>query len=156
LGTTAAGTAALGNSQGVRVASGASRNTIGTFANGAGAGNLISGNRGEGVAITDVGTTFNAVRGNYVGTTAAGTAALGNNSHGAWPALGTRWTDVGGPAPGTGNVISGNVAAAISLSATVGNRLWGNYVGTTAAGTAALGNFDGVSVAEGANGNLIG
>src|SRR5262249_47367018 len=64
---------------GIVVSAGASGNLIGS-ANGA--GNVISGNTGTGITITDSGTTGNLVKGNYIGTNVAGTAALGNSSSG--------------------------------------------------------------------------
>ena len=61
IGTNAAGTAALGNSEdGILVNS--SSDTIGGTT--AGAGNLISGNTDDGVEITGSGTTGNLVAGN--------------------------------------------------------------------------------------------
>src|SRR5207244_3519792 len=76
IGTNAAGTAALANgNDGILIQSGANNNTIGGTA--FGAGNVISGNLGNGITITDSGTTGNVVEGNYIGTNAAGTGALG-------------------------------------------------------------------------------
>ncbi len=154
IGTNAAGTAALGNSQGVQIALGASLNTIGGTT--AGARNLISGNRNEGVELTDAGTVNNLVLGNYIGTDAAGAAALGNRD-GVRIVSGAQFNEIGGSAA-AGNLISGNTAAGVSLmhSGTRRNRVRGNTIGLNAAGTAALGNFDGVSVAAGANGTAIG
>ena len=87
----------------------------------------------------------NVVRGNYVGTDAAGSAApgFGNGGHGVHAA--SRANTVGGTAPGAGNVISGNGGAGVLVRDPAGGlivevRVEGNLIGTDAAGTAALGN----------------
>src|SRR5262249_17817521 len=77
IGTVVTGTAALGNFEGVEI-SGGSNNTIGGPA--AGAGNLISANRDDGVRILP-GSSGNLVQGNLIGTDANGNA-LGNGSNG--------------------------------------------------------------------------
>src|SRR6185437_164082 len=69
--------------------------------------NVISGNDGEGLDITN--RPDNVVEGNYIGTNAAGNAAVPNTGDGI------RFEDVshqtiGGSAPGAGNLISGNGA----------------------------------------------
>ncbi|MGH2739970.1 MAG: hypothetical protein ACRDH6_05770, partial [Actinomycetota bacterium] len=76
IGTNAAGNGAVANgSHGVELRNlAATGNTIGGAA--AGAGNLISANGFDGVKISDAPGNF--VRGNSIGTNAAGTGALGN------------------------------------------------------------------------------
>ena len=65
IGTDAAGSAPVANLlSGVNVKNGATGNTVGGTS--AGAGNLISGNAGPGVAVETVGTTDNAVLGNSI------------------------------------------------------------------------------------------
>ncbi len=67
IGTDVNGTADLGNtSDGIHIQAAASSNTIGGTT--AGAGNVVSGNDGNGVTITGSGTTGNTVAGNYIGT----------------------------------------------------------------------------------------
>ncbi len=82
IGTNAAGTADLGNGGGVQIE--ASNNTIGGAASGA--RNVISGNRGHGVALYDDGfgccVDENKVLGNFIGTDKTGTKPLGNDGHG--------------------------------------------------------------------------
>jgi titin len=82
VGLDAAGTARLPNSSvGVRIASGASSNRVGTNADGANDSaerNVISGNGSVGIAITNTNTVDNVVAGNYVGTNLAGNGLIGN------------------------------------------------------------------------------
>ena len=154
LGTDVTGTAAgPGNSQGVLIDDGASDNTIG--GTGAGAGNVISGNSGDGIDILSDG---NFVLGNKIGTNAAGTAALGNGT----PGVGSGGAGVRffGGAFNTvaNNVISGNVNEGIFFHGDLGashEMVLGNLVGTNFAGTAAIPNgLDGISLYQSA-GNTI-
>ena len=103
---------ALGNQgNGVEITGGATGNTIGGTA--AGAGNVISGqyNRNIGAAGVFVGgqgdttTTGNLIAGNLIGTDATGTRAEGNQN-GVW--LEASGNTVGGTTAGARNVISGN------------------------------------------------
>jgi hypothetical protein len=75
------------------------------------------------------------VEGNYIGTNASGTAALGNVIGVSVEGL------IGGTAPGAGNLISGNQ---IGVNIGAGNAsqtvVQGNLIGTDASGTSALGN----------------
>jgi CSLREA domain-containing protein len=151
LGTAVSGDAALGNLQaGVGIWAG-SGNTIGGTA--AGARNVISGNGSGGVSISDA--TGNQVQGNYIGTNASGSAALGNLGYGVSVVRSSNNT-IGGTAAGARNVISAN-AYGVSIYDATGNQVQGNYIGTNASGSAALGNTtDGVLLAQGSVGNTIG
>jgi hypothetical protein len=156
IGVNPAGTAALGNGRdGVSIGGGASGNTIGTaIPEGR---DVISGNGGDGVVLLDAGTSSNAVAGSYIGTDAAGTAALGNGGHGVSIRDGADANVIGGGSPGVGNVISGNGQDGIAISAASGNGVGANYIGTGAGGIAALGNSSyGVEIYGGASNNLIG
>ena len=127
---TANGTSAAANGEnGVRVLS--SNNTIGGTT--AGARNIISGNS-YGVLI-EAGATGNQVLGNYIGTNASGTAAL-SNLYGGMGISGSNNT-VGGTTAGARNIISGNGGIGVYIDGN-GNQVLGNYIGTNAAGTAAL------------------
>jgi len=71
LGTDPTGTIAVTNQiRPVEISGGAISNLV--------FGNVISGSTNLGIAIHDAGTSFNSVQGNYIGLTAAGTAALPN------------------------------------------------------------------------------
>ena len=131
IGTNAAGDAGINNTAGIVV-----DRTTGTTIGGAapGAGNLISGNIGHGIQI-DLLATGTVVRGNAIGTNAAGTAALPNTSSGVqiWGPN----TTIGGTEPGEGNVISGNGYGLRVQADHV--RVEGNLIGVTTSG-GALGN----------------
>lgn len=152
IGTSANGSADLGNAfSGVYIHQG-TNNTIGGTASGA--GNVISGNR-NGVFV-DGGATGNQVQGNFIGTNAAGTSALGNDIDGVY--LEAPANTVGGTTSGARNVISGNNTFGIEIygSTATGNNVQGNYIGTDKNGTADLGNrFEGVIIGDSSN-NTIG
>jgi len=148
IGTDATGAAALPNQfGGVEIATSAGDRIGGTTA---AARNVISGNghngRGQGVLIFGDDTSGEVVEGNFIGTDAAGTAAVPNLEFGVVLVGGTG-NHVGGTDPGAGNVVSGN--GGIGIGVTVGrgnvpaqNVVQGNLVGTDASGGAALGNGD--------------
>ena len=129
-----------------------------------GACNLISGNGGSGLVLTasfentnpvNLGTVYasasnSLVRGNYIGTNAAGTAAVPNGSVGL--VVNAPSVTVGGTTPGARNVISGNGNAGISLGVNFvtstnlvvasgqGSVIANNYIGLTSDGSAKLTN----------------
>ena len=138
---------------GVTITAGAQNNTIGGTT--ASDRNVISGNN-RGVEILDYNTSGNTVKGNYIGTDAAGTAALGN-TYGVVIKAGAEGNTVGGTTAGERNVISGNDEGVfISDDPTSGNTVKGNYIGTDATGTSALGNDWGVSIASIGQTNTVG
>jgi CSLREA domain-containing protein len=155
IGTDKDGTADLGNTYDGVLIIGAPTNAIGGTV--AGAGNVISGNDGNGgVEISGSTATGNTVEGNYIGTDVTGAVALGNATNGVF-INGAPSNTIGGTVAGARNVISGNAfGVRIDGSGTTGNLLVGNYIGTDANGTADLGNtYDGVDVLS-APGNTIG
>ncbi|MFM7107246.1 MAG: beta strand repeat-containing protein [Planctomycetaceae bacterium] len=129
--------------------------------------NLISGNLGNGITIDGAVNTL--VVANQIGTDASGRLPLGNRGHGIRITNGASGNLVGGEATGgnnptqgtfvrppQGNLISANHGCGVMIDggATV-NSLSGNFIGTTASGNAALGNWrDGVAIV-GANGNRL-
>jgi hypothetical protein len=154
IGTDATGAAPVGNGSRGVVVSGSSSNVIGGRT--PAARNVISGNGTDGVLIAGAAATLNSVEGNYLGTNAAGTAALGNGGSGV--AVSGPNNAVGGTAAGARNLISGNAGDGVVVFGGTGNVIEGNYVGTNAAGTAALGNgLNGVDiVGPGASNNAVG
>jgi len=137
----------------------------------AAARNLISGNGGNGIRIADPGTTRVTVQGNYIGTNASGTAAIGNRD-------GVIIEDspgniIGGAGVLERNLISGNLGPAGQGNGIVifggnasGNLVQGNYIGTDLTGSVAIANSgagvlisdrgDGGVVKGAASGNTIG
>ena len=103
VGTTPNGSAALPNSDAVKIEGNAYDNTIGGTATSA--GNVLSGNRGSGVEIDSA--SGNVIVGNLVGTSASGTTALANGLSGVLIEDGSHGNVIGGTAPGAGNVLSG-------------------------------------------------
>jgi len=165
IGTDVTGAAALANGNGVTVRNGARANLIGvdvTSADPAAGRNIVSGNTNNGVLTYDVGE--NAIVGNYIGTDATGTVALGNGQRGVLLDAGSQNVRVGTDGDGIGdnaerNVISGNIGDGVDIrgSGTNGNVVAGNYIGTDVTGTIGLGNGQqGVAVSAGAQGNRIG
>jgi hypothetical protein len=155
IGTDVTGAVVQGNgANGVQVID-SPNNTIGGAT--PAARNLIAGNVGEEVRLDGAATTRNMIRGNYIGTNAAGTAVLSSSNSGVYIRK----------APGNfviGNVVSGNTGfagiaicgdpttcgggpAGTQTSDATGNIVQGNFVGTDATGAAPLGNSGyGVSI----------
>jgi alpha-tubulin suppressor-like RCC1 family protein len=144
IGTDKTGTLAVPNqNNGLVIEGGAHDNVIGGTVSGA--RNLISGNLARGIYISDTGTDNNKVRGNYIGTDAAGTAAIPNQFDGISIVFGASNNVIGGTVSGAGNLVSGNLISGISLEEdnTTGNVVQGNRIGVPATGTAALPNTRG-------------
>jgi hypothetical protein len=145
IGTDVTGTHAVGNDYGVTIAAG-SNNLIGGAD--AGDGNLISGNRFEGVEVQAT-QSGNTIQGNFVGTDVTGAVALGNGFYGISISSGSH-NLIGGTQAGAGNVISGNGWHGIIITSFNGNgrnQIEGNLIGTDVTGTQALGNGrDGVHI----------
>lgn len=158
IGTDAAGTNSLGGQPtGVGIVGGASGNTIGGTA--AGAGNILSGNIAYGVYISDPGTSNNLIEGNLIGTDVTGTNALPNVGWGIGVWSGASGNIIGGTTAGARNVISGTTGYGygIAIGGANSNLVEGNYIGTDISGEAAVPNgFAGVTVESGSVGNLIG
>jgi hypothetical protein len=115
IGTDVTGTQAVGNGTGVVISDDAIYEMIGGLT--PGAGNLISGNRGDGVRVQK---NYNVVEGNRIGTDVTGTAPLGNGGNGVvitpdYMVDGYHNT-IGGTAPGAGNIIAYNGGDGVQLA----------------------------------------
>jgi len=157
IGTDAAGTHTLPNGvSGVVVDGDSFRLDAGVIIGGtqAGARNLISGNRADGIHITGSAVL---VLGNTIGTDITGADALGNGDNGVAIVSSGRSNTIGGTLPNARNLISGNQNAGVLISdSATATVLEGNYIGTNAGGTAAIGSRgDGVRL-QGVSGNTIG
>ncbi len=152
IGTDAVGAAVVGNLQsGVFILSSNNNRVGGTTA---AARNVISGNFGNGVHMA-LGASNNLVQGNYIGVNAAGTAALPNET-GIVLFNNAPNNTIGGSTAAHRNVISGNRNMGISINSSDSTVIQGNYIGTNAAGDAAIANtFEGIRVSGGSN-TLIG
>lgn len=164
IGLTTAGVAAANGQNGIYIDA-TSGNMIGGTA--AGAGNIISGNGGDGILIDGLQASNNFVVANFIGTNAAGGAAVGNGGNGIEIRNGANRNTIGGNTPTAtaftgkpvdGNVISGNGGDGVLItSAAELNTLSGNFIGTDLAGTSALGNaLNGVAIVDANNNSLIG
>jgi hypothetical protein len=111
-----------------------SDNSIGT----PGAGNIISGNGQSGILMQDFTSNSNSIRGNIIGLDATGTTVVPNQRYGVEIA-GGEYNQIGGMVAGAGNVISGNLAGGVSISALFSPPLFGSptqgFGGALPAGT---------------------
>lgn len=98
--------------------------------------NVISANQGAGVRLTGSSTVSNLLLGNYIGLTADGESALGNNLEGVLVENEATRNTVG-----AGNVISANLAGVAIVGAGSGfNVVADSFIGTDADGLIDLGN----------------
>ncbi|MEO1654084.1 MAG: right-handed parallel beta-helix repeat-containing protein, partial [Bacteroidota bacterium] len=105
-----------------------------------GAGNLFSGNGGDGIQIDD--DAYNVtVQGNLVGTDYTGTKALPNLGDGIEVDDDAFNVLIGGTTPAARNIISGNDEEAFQIDDRARNVfIYGNYIGTDITGTFAIPN----------------
>jgi CSLREA domain-containing protein len=140
IGTNVTGTLALGNSaDGVSISAGPDNAVGGPDT---GAGNVISGNDGNGVVLQGSAASANQVQGNYIGTDVTGAVGLGNGFEGVDISSDASNNIVGGTASAARNVISSNGSHGVLISGagSTGNSVFGNYIGTDVDGVADLGN----------------
>lgn len=132
IGVDATGTAALSAFYGISLIQGASGNQIGGSA--PGAGNVIAGASFAGIRIQGSGSGNNIVEGNFIGTDATGTVALGG-AYGIIIGSADGGNRIGGSGAGEGNVVSGNGNDGINVTeAPVGLLIQGNKIGTDVSG----------------------
>jgi hypothetical protein len=137
----------------------ASSNVIGGPSSGA--GNLISGNLGNGIHIVGPEATLNDVEGNYIGTAPGGTVVFGqgypgNTSNGVLIENAPD-NNIGVSSSTVPNVISFNAGAGVMITGATatGNSVANNIIGLNAAGTSVLGNT-GAGVAIFSANNVVG
>ncbi|MGH9369311.1 MAG: hypothetical protein ACRD3M_16760, partial [Thermoanaerobaculia bacterium] len=122
--------------------------------------NIISGALANGIDIAS-NSSGTVVQGNYIGTNAAGTAAIPNGT-GVLVGVGGNNNAIGGTAAGAGNLISGNRAYGINVAlvSNISNVIQGNRIGTDVTGLAPLGNgmvgFGSAGIVVGGTNNTIG
>jgi hypothetical protein len=148
IGADRSGTIARGNTEaGILLSSKtANATTIGGME--PGAGNLISGNGEYGIRGVETGPDGGFIRGNRIGTNAAGDAAVPNLV--GISLVNSGLYTIGGTYPPARNLISGNTGDGVQIYSDLnaGSRVLGNYIGTDASGALPLGN--------GQNGVLLG
>lgn len=180
IGTDVSGEVAIPNVVwGVFIGFGASNNTIGGSA--VGAGNLISGGGQAGIHVQNEDSVSNRILGNRIGTNRGGSNSLPN--HNGVMVILARETIIGGAdtatpwiCDGPCNLISGNDHSGVAIQgvsagaleqtrssrtdrllvADQGNQVLGNFIGTNLSGASALSNGAGVDLSYDATGNLIG
>ncbi len=102
----------------------------------------------------------NTIAGNYIGTNAAGTAALANAQTGVY-VLNSRGNVIGttngsADVAAEENVISGNGQWGVRLQISFSNSVAGNLIGTYAAGAAAIGNgISGILIHNNSTENVV-
>ena len=157
VGVNTGGTTAVPNiGVGIHLFNGATNNTVGGTT--AGAANVVSGNQGDGIEVTDSGTSRNVVEGNDVGVDASSTTAIANTGLGISVSSASNNT-IGGTTPAAANVVSGNNVFGILITGNgaTSNLIAANRVGTDRSGTIALGNGSiGVDLSSGAANNTVG
>lgn len=164
IGLDAGGNTALGNQgPGILIsgtatpASGAHDNTIGGAL--VAARNIISGNAGPGVRLTDAGTIENLVIGNYIGTNSSGTDAEGN-SIGVEITGGASRNSIGGATTSLRNLISGNLTAQVAINGGNTNLVASNFIGTNDTGNAIIPGATaasvGILIQNGSTSNTVG
>lgn len=128
---------------GLHISSGADENKV--------VANVISGNNRVNYSNpgVNIASNNNIVEGNFIGTTADGSAALGNLSMGL--VISGKNNVVGGDDIAARNVISGNGSpenqgAGIQVNNGVEIKIIGNYIGTDVSGRFAIENHDGIVV----------
>ena len=164
IGTDATGTFPIANRNGIALQA-AANNVVGTDGDGspgeANEGNLISGNLGHAIIVSDTNTLDNVIAGNLIGTDASGMNLLRNEG---WANIlvtpGPIGTRIGTNGDGISdaqerNVISGGNYNGIASSASQ-SIIAGNYIGTNRNGTQAIPNRTGIWLYNGAQNNIIG
>jgi uncharacterized repeat protein (TIGR01451 family) len=158
IGTNLAGTAASANGNGI-VFSGNTGASVAHRIGGLSATqrNVISGNSGDGIRIQSPTTIAVVVQGNYIGTNAAGTAAIPNGLHGV-SISGSSDNTIGGSTAGAGNLLSGNVSNGVGIFeiGASGNIVQGNLIGTNAANTGLIPNgIDGIGIVRAPSNSVL-
>jgi CSLREA domain-containing protein len=153
IGTDVTGTQPLGNANGGVLGQAPSLTIGGTTPE---ARNIISGNPGGGVQLTD---PLALVTGNYIGTDTTGTVAIANSGPGVL-VLETDGAVIGGTTVGAGNVISGAselLAAGIVIALSVNTNVLGNFIGVARDGVNPVPNLGpGIYIFNKASNNIIG
>jgi CSLREA domain-containing protein len=106
-----------------------------------GAGNVIAGTYiGISLRFDEAGADHaNVIQGNFIGTDATGSYALGSGGNGIQVVFSNN-TTIGGADPGAGNLISGYDTGILTYDDEPGTVIQGNRIGTDSTGTHAIPN----------------
>ena len=106
----------------------------------------------------DAGSGSTLIQGNFIGLSAAGSAAIANGVDGLLIQAGSTADTIGGTASGARNVISGNTGNGVEFAGagTSGDLVEGDDIGTDYTGTLAIPNHVGLAIDTGAAENTIG
>ena len=129
IGTDDAGTVARGNTTGLTTSGGTGGTTEVIGGTTPAERNVISGNTGNGIALTDIGAGTATITGSYIGVGADGTTTLGNG--GAGLRIGGDDVTIGGDAADEANVIANNGQAGVvimSFTPGTGNAILRNSI----------------------------
>ncbi len=121
--------------------------------------NLVSGNGLAGVVLQGIGSSENVLLENLIGTDELGTSPIPNGSFGVFVQNGASNNRIGGIAENARNVISSNGHSGVFFDGaeTTDNKVFGNFIGLDATGSADLGNSQhGIVFNAGANNNRVG
>ena len=143
----------MGNAIGIEIIGGPHHNIIGgsTVLE----RNIVSGNNHIGIRIAQ--SSYNIIKGNYVGLNRTGNAALRNYDGISIEGV-SQHNYVGGTTAGERNYVSGNVAYGIPVfgAGCNYNVISGNYIGTDITGDTGIPNTYGVLFDDGASYNVLG
>ncbi len=148
IGTDVTGAKALANNVGIQDSG--NNNTLGGTVKGA--GNIISGNSGDGVLLS-TGASAVTVQGNYIGLGYLGTSVIANGSNGI--EVQGKNNLIGGNSGSNyyvRNFLSGNTGDGLLIdSGATGNQVLGNFIGLGVSGTHGVGNSIGMEIAGTSN-----
>ena len=157
------GDAAIPNGQNGITVFDSANNLIGgplpaTAAECSGACNLLSGNTGSGLVISGAASQGNQIQGNFAGTDKEGQVAVPNTGSGILIGGSASGNHIGGTGDGEGNLLSGNTGAGLLItgSGSDANEVYGNTIGLSLSGPAAVGNQYGIELQSGPQGTVIG
>ena len=138
------------NGNGVTIYAGATYTTV--------TKTVIGNNNGQGVELSDEGTSHNALSLDEIGADLLGSHALPNQQDGVLITSSASYNTVGGTTSSFNDLISGNASAGVALSNGANfNAILGDFIGVTSNGASALGNgASGVNVSGGCAHNTIG
>jgi hypothetical protein len=94
-----------------------------------GEGNVSSGNNSNGIEVNGAAANGTIIQGNIIGADVSGTLAVGNQSDGILITASAFGNQVGGPAPGEGNLIVFSTSAdGVAISQGTNNAVRANRI----------------------------